>query len=120
MAGPRIVFMPGLLCDASVFTAQVAALAPHAEIRVADFSRYNSLAAMAEAALGLFEGAVVLVGFSMGGRAALQAVRQAPDRVAALCLMDTGAGPARADEAAVRQPLVDLARREGMRALAAR
>ncbi|WP_150285923.1 alpha/beta fold hydrolase [Rhabdaerophilum calidifontis] len=120
MAGPRIVFMPGLLCDASVFTAQVAALAPHAEIRVADFSRHNSLAAMAEAALGLFEGEVVLVGFSMGGRAALQAVRQAPDRVAALCLMDTGAGPARADEAAVRQPLVDLARREGMRALAAR
>lgn len=75
---------------------------------------------MARTALGLFDGPVSLIGFSMGGRAALQAIRSAPARVKRLCLMDTGATPVREGEPAQRQPLVDLAYAEGMGALAAR
>lgn len=116
----QIVLMPGLLCDGSVFTHQIAALGRHADVKVADFSQEDSIEAMARRALGLFEGPVSLVGFSMGGRAALQAVRLAPDRVKRLCLMDTGATPAREGEPAQRQPLIDLAYNEGMGALAAR
>lgn len=117
---PRIVFLPGLLCDASVFAAQVAALAPHAEVAVADVTGCASITAMAEAGLTLFDGPVSLVGFSMGGRAALEAVRLAPARVERLVLIDTGSAPARDGEAAGRMELADLAHRDGMAALAAR
>ncbi|MDK9697622.1 MAG: alpha/beta hydrolase [Siculibacillus sp.] len=117
---PRIVFLPGLLCDAEVFAAQMAALAPVAEVAVADFTGCGSIEAMARLALARFDGPISLVGFSMGGRAALEAVRIAPQRVERLVLMDTGAGPARDGEAAGRMELVELARRDGMRALAAR
>lgn len=117
---PRIVFLPGLLCDDATFAEQRAALAPHAETAVADFTGCDTIEAMAEAALAVFDGPVSLVGFSMGGRAALEAVRRAPQRVERLVLMDTGATPARDGEAAGRMELVELAQREGMRALAAR
>ncbi len=117
---PRIVFLPGLLCDATTFAGQTAALAPHAEVAVADVTGCTSIGAMAEAALAVFDGPVSLVGFSMGGRAALEAVRRAPERVERLVLMDTGATPAREGEEVGRMELVDLAHREGMAALAAR
>lgn len=116
----QIVLMPGLLCDGSVFTHQIAALSRHADVKVADFSQDDSIEGMARTALGLFDGPVSLIGFSMGGRAALQAIRLAPERVKRLCLMDTGATPPREGEPAQRQPLVDLAYTEGMGALAAR
>jgi pimeloyl-ACP methyl ester carboxylesterase len=115
---PSIVLLPGLLCDASVFDAQVAALAPHAE--VADFSREDSLQNMARVALALRDGPIVAVGHSMGARAALEMMRLAPDRIEALCLMDTGVHPKREGEEAQRQALVDLAYSEGMGALADR
>lgn len=116
----QIVFMPGLLCDGSVFTHQIAALSRHADVKVADFLGQDSIEGMARQALGLFDGPVSLVGFSMGGRAALQAIRLQPERVRRLCLMDTGATPARENESETRKPLVDLAYAEGMGALAAR
>src|SRR5918994_5960656 len=117
---PSIVLLPGLLCDASVFDAQVAALAPHAEVAVADFSREDSLEGMARVALALRDGPIVAVGHSMGARAALEAVRLSPDRIERLCLMDTGVHPKRDGEEAQRQALVDLAFAEGMGALADR
>ncbi len=116
---PRIVFLPGLLCDAEVFAGQTAALAPHAEVAVADFTDCDSIEAMAAKALAVFDGPVSLVGFSMGGRAALEALRIAPERVERLVLMDTGATPARRGEPAGRGELAYPPHREGTRARAA-
>lgn len=115
---PQIVFLPGLLCDAAVFAHQIAGLGADADIAVADFSRASSIEEMARNALACFAGPVTLVGFSMGGRAALKAVEIAPERVARLCLMDTGAAPARENEAEARQAMIDYANRNGMTALA--
>lgn len=115
---PKIVFLPGLLCDATVFAHQIADLSRDADIAVADFSRAASIEEMARIALARFEGPITLVGFSMGGRAALKAVEIAPERVARLCLMDTGAAPARANEAATRQAMIDYGYAHGMTALA--
>ena len=116
---PKIVLMPGLLCDRTVFTHQIAALAPHADVLVADFSPDDSIEAMGARALSLYEGKATLIGFSMGGRAALAAMRAAPEKIERLCLMDTGAGPAREGETEARQKLLDIAENEGMAALAA-
>ena len=56
----------------------------------------------------------------MGARVALEMLRLAPERIAALCLMDTGVHPTRDGEEAQRQVLVDLAFADGMGALADR
>ncbi len=116
----RIILVPGLLCDAHVWTAQIAALRPHAEVFVADLSSQDSIPAMARDALVLAEGPLVVIGHSLGARVALSMVDQAPDRVARLALIDTGAHPRREGEEATRQVLVDLAFSGGMAALAER
>ncbi|WP_342360806.1 alpha/beta fold hydrolase [Terrarubrum flagellatum] len=116
----RIILIPGLLCDASVWTAQVAALRPHAEVVVADVSRQSSIPDMARHALALRDGPLVVIGHSMGARVALAMVEQAPERIERLALLDTGAHPRRFGEETTRQVLVDLAHAEGMAALADR
>jgi protocatechuate 4,5-dioxygenase alpha subunit len=116
----QIVLIPGLLCDASVFDAQVAALRPHADVVVADISEDDSIPAMAERVLALRDGPLVVVGHSLGGRVALEMVRLAPERVERLVLMDTGTHPRSDGEEPKRQELIDLADREGMAALARR
>src|SRR6202022_1139382 len=67
----EVVLLPGLLCDASVWSAQVAALKPHANVAVADFSQLDRLEDMARSALALRPGPLVVIGHSMGARVAL-------------------------------------------------
>jgi pimeloyl-ACP methyl ester carboxylesterase len=116
----EVVLLPGLLCDASVWSAQVAALKPHANVTVADFSQLDRLEDMARSALVLRPGPLVVIGHSMGARVALEMMRAAPERIARLALLDTGIHPVREGEEANRQILVDLAFNGGMGALADR
>ena len=116
----RVVFLPGLLCDGVTWTSQVAALADHAITSVADYGALDSLPARAAAVLDGTPGDLVLVGHSMGGRVALEAYRQAPQRIRGLVLLDTGyQGRPNDDigerERVERMELVELARRSGMR-----
>ncbi|HZH53562.1 MAG TPA: alpha/beta hydrolase [Microvirga sp.] len=117
---PKIVLLPGLLCDASIWSAQINALEPHADVFVADFSQHDSIEGMARSALALMEGPVTVVGHSMGARVAMEMARLAPQRVERLGLIDTGAHPRRDGEEVHRQALVDLAFAEGMEVLAER
>lgn len=117
---PTIILLPGLLCDASIWAAQVEALKPHADVVVADFSRHDSIEGMARSALALADGPVTVIGHSMGARAAMEMARLAPERVERLALIDTGIHPRREGEEANRQVLVDLAFAQGMSALADR
>lgn len=117
-ARTQVVLLPGLLCDASIWSAQARALAPHADVHIPDFSRENSLAAMAETALRACTGPIVAIGHSMGARVALEMVRRSPERIVRLALIDTGIHPIRAGEEATRQAMIDLAFEKGMAALA--
>jgi pimeloyl-ACP methyl ester carboxylesterase len=116
----QVLLLPGLLCDASVWTAQAKALARHAAVAVADFSEHDSVTAMAHSALALRSGELVVIGHSMGARVALEMVRLAPERIVRLALLDTGVHPRRDGEEVNRQALVDLAFDKGMEALADR
>ena len=117
---PTILLLPGLLCDASIWTAQIEALRPHAHVLVADFSQHDSLEAMARSALAMVEGPIIAIGHSMGARVAMDMVHLAPERIQKLALIDTGIDSRREGEEAKRQVLVDLAFAEGMGALADR
>ena len=68
-------------------------------------------------------GPLAVAGHSMGGRVAFELFRLAPDRVARLALLDTGAHPLAPGDAGRaerdgRMALLELARRDGMRAMA--
>jgi len=121
----RLVLLPGLVCDATVWAHARGALAARATIHVAEYGALDSLGTMADKVLGEVEGPFALAGHSMGGRVALEMFRRAPERIVAMALLDTGvqrlaAGEPGAREAAGRHELLVLAREQGMAAMAAR
>jgi pimeloyl-ACP methyl ester carboxylesterase len=114
-----LLLLPGLLCDAAVWAPLGLAGT------VVDYGSADSLTGMAEIALAAApRGRFAVAGHSMGGRVAFEMQRLAPERVDHLALLDTGCHPLAAGEAgekerAGRLALLDLARREGMRTMAA-
>ena len=90
----QIVLLPGLLCDASIWADQVAALEPHAMSPWRIFPIMTSIGRNGRRGLVAEEGPIVVIGHSMGARAALEMVRLAPERIERLGLIDTGIHPA--------------------------
>jgi pimeloyl-ACP methyl ester carboxylesterase len=120
---PTVILIPGLLCDATVWRSQIAALAELADVRVSDHGTQDSLPGMAQTILANAPPRFALAGHSMGGRIAFEVFRAAPERVTGMALMDTGshpvaAGEAGRSEAEGRYRLLEVARRDGMRAMA--
>lgn len=118
----HIVFVPGLMCDQAVWTDQINGLSDLAHCQVANHGLLNSLPAMATQVLAQAPDQFMLVGHSMGGRVALEVMRQAANRVTHLVLMDTGylplaPGEAGAKEVAGRHRLLEIAQRQGTRAM---
>lgn len=107
---PNILLLPGLLNDASVFTEQVAALSTVAIVEVGDLTIAESITDLAASVLKLASAKrFVLLGLSLGGYVAFEIMRQAPERVAGLVLMDTTARPDTPEASAKREALIKLA-----------
>jgi pimeloyl-ACP methyl ester carboxylesterase len=89
-----LFFLPGLLEDADAFGAQIDGLGTLAKCTVADLTRSDTIADLARDALKQApQGRFALAGHSMGGYVALEIMRQAPERVARLALLNTNARP---------------------------
>ncbi|MEJ0088097.1 MAG: alpha/beta fold hydrolase [Pseudomonadota bacterium] len=121
----KLVLLPGLVCDATVWAHARGVLGARADVQVAEYGRLDSLGTMADKVLGEVEGSFALAGHSMGGRIALEMFRRAPQRIQALALMDTGVQPLAAGEPGARETagrleLLGVARTQGMAAMAAR
>jgi pimeloyl-ACP methyl ester carboxylesterase len=86
-----IVLIPGMLCSARMYEAQVSALWRHGPVMVADHTRSGSMAGIAASILAAAPHRFALAGLSMGGYISFEILRQAPERVARLALMDTQA-----------------------------
>jgi pimeloyl-ACP methyl ester carboxylesterase len=97
------VFLPGLLCDAGLWRPQIDALAGTVAPMVADLTLDDSIPAMARRALASAPDRFALVALSMGGYVALEIMRQAPERVTRLALLDTSARPDTPERASVRR-----------------
>jgi len=104
-----LLLLPGLLCDATLWAPQIAALSDIAVPRVGDLTRHDSLPAMAAAMLAEMPGPFALAGLSMGGYVAQEIMRQAPQRVLRLALLDTSARPDTEEQRARRRGLIELA-----------
>jgi pimeloyl-ACP methyl ester carboxylesterase len=123
MTQPHLLLLPGLVCDADVWTHQSHRFSAIATVHVADYGMSDSLAEMARVALDSVAGRFALAGHSMGGRVAFEIVRRAPERVLGLAVLDTGYEPVLSGEAGEREKaerlaFVDVARSQGMRAMA--
>jgi len=101
--GLPVVLVPGLNCSARLFSPQVPALWRFGPVMVADHTRDLTIAAIAARILSLAPPRFALAGLSMGGYIALEIMRQAPDRVARLALLDTSARPDLPDASAKRR-----------------
>ncbi|APP76688.1 alpha/beta hydrolase [Xanthomonas vesicatoria ATCC 35937] len=115
---PTLLLLCGLLCDAAIWQPQRNALSDLVDVQVLDFPGFDSIGQMAAHVLAVAPPLFALAGHSMGGRVALDIMRQAPERVTRLALLDTGIAPRRDGEREERQALVDLAQTQGMQALA--
>jgi pimeloyl-ACP methyl ester carboxylesterase len=93
-APPQIVLLPGNMCDARLWTGGDGAIVKAIEacglaVSHVDFENDASIEAMAHRALSKTDGALIPIGFSMGGIVALEMHKQAPDRIVAIGLIDT-------------------------------
>lgn len=105
-----LLLLPGLLCDARLWRDQMAALAPLATPIVADLTLDDRIETMAARAIAAVDGPFALAGLSMGGYVAFEIMRQAPQRVTRLCLLDTGARADTAEQKRRRRGLISLSR----------
>jgi pimeloyl-ACP methyl ester carboxylesterase len=107
---PGLVLLPGLLCDGALWAPQVAALSDIAECWIPDSLAQANMPAMAHAVLrdAPFD-RFALAGLSMGGYVCMEIMRQAPQRVGAIALLDTRATADTPEETQRRHDLMRLA-----------
>lgn len=104
-----LVLIPGLSCDARLYAPQWPALAPGRPVLVAQHDRDESLSVVAQRLLAAAPERFALCGLSMGGYIAFEVMRQAPQRVTRLALLDTSAKPATPETNAPREQMIALA-----------
>lgn len=104
-----LVLVPGLSCNAALYAPQWPALADGRPILVADHARDDTLSAIVERLLAAAPPRFALCGLSMGGYVAFEVLRQAPERVARLALLDTSAKPATPETNLPREQMIALA-----------
>jgi pimeloyl-ACP methyl ester carboxylesterase len=105
-----LFLLPGLLNDVRLWQYQISGLASLARATVANLTGADSITALASNALSQAPAErFALAGLSMGGYVALEMMRQAPDRVLALALLDTSARPDTPQATEGRRNLMRLA-----------
>ncbi|HSV50836.1 MAG TPA: alpha/beta fold hydrolase [Burkholderiaceae bacterium] len=110
----QLILLPGLAGDTVMWQPQLAALPAGLQAHVTDVhARHGAIPEMAAALLREHEGELILCGASMGGIIAMEAVRQAPQRIRGLALLGTNARPETAEMRALREGAIAVFFREG-------
>ncbi|WP_407187442.1 alpha/beta fold hydrolase [Bradyrhizobium centrosematis] len=112
-----IVLVPGLASSARIYAPVIPALWRFGPVMIANHIRDDSMAAIAARVLREAPPRFALAGDSMGGYIALEIMRQAPERVAMLALINTQARPDTPEATARRRGLMERARRGELRAV---
>jgi pimeloyl-ACP methyl ester carboxylesterase len=104
-----LLLIPGLGNTDRLFEHQIATFSPLMNVLVAEHSLDDSVEAIAARALADTPERFALAGLSMGGYVAMEIMRQAPERVERLALLDTSARPDTDEAKQNRERLVGLA-----------
>jgi pimeloyl-ACP methyl ester carboxylesterase len=103
------ILIPGLFASPRFFEKQLPALWRYGPVTIADHTRDETMAGIARRLLANAPPKFALVGHSMGGYAAFEVMRQAPDRVVKLALMNTTARPDVPEQTEKRKNQIALA-----------
>ncbi|MGN6365767.1 alpha/beta fold hydrolase [Asticcacaulis taihuensis] len=114
-----ILLVPGLLCTPEVFAPQSAALEPYGPVIVADTLQGDTIPEIAAHILANAPPRFALAGISMGGYICFEILRQAPERVIKLALLDTTARPDTLEQTTQRRALIALSRKASFKTLLA-
>jgi len=104
-----VVLIPGLLASARMYAAQVPQLWCAGPVMIADHTRDDSMSGIARRILSAAPARFALAGLSMGGYIAFEVLRQAPQRIAKVALLDTSARADAPEQTAMRRAQMTLA-----------
>ena len=105
-----VVMVPGLACSPRLFAKQLPALwQASGPVTVANHTTADTLRGIAASILADAPSRFHLVGLSMGGYISLEIVRQAPERIVKLALLDTTARPDLPEQTERRRRLIAMA-----------
>lgn len=110
-----IVFLPGMMCDARLFAPQINAFSAKHPVMCHPLVGHDTIEALAAQILATSPDQFALVGLSMGGIVAMEVLRQAPERVERLALLDTNPLAEKDEVKAKRIPQVEAAQNGELR-----
>lgn len=106
-----LILLPGMPLDGDLWRHQQGHLGDVASaILIPDISQADSVDALAASVLANAPEQFALAGLSMGGYVALSILRQAPDRVSRLALLDSNARADTPEQSANRKGAIDMVR----------
>ena len=109
-----LLLLPGMMCDARLFSHQVTTFSASRSVSVAPLTQADNFTDLAKIVLETAPPKFALAGLSMGGIAAMEIIRLAPHRVTHLALMDTNALPDTPERRADRDVQIAKARSGGL------
>ena len=108
-----LLMIPGLNCTAALWGPQLCTLGAGRMVAVADHTAHDAMADLAAAILADAPARFALAGLSMGGYLAFEILRQAPERVDRLALLDTQARADSPEAQELRRQQIAIAERGG-------
>jgi len=115
-----LLLLPGLLCDDALWRHQIETLDDLADMTVADLTQDDTIAGMAERVLTAAPQRFALAGLSMGGYLAQEIMRQAPERVSKLALLDTSFYADTPEQLKRRRGLIELSQKGAFKGVTSR
>lgn len=101
-----LVLLPGMMCDARVFSAQIAAFSTALTITVAPVTGGDRIEEIASRLLDGLPRRFAVAGHAMGGMVAMELLRRAPDRISRIALMNTNSLAETPQTAADMEPAI--------------
>ena len=112
-----LVLLPGMMCDARLFGPQIGALSGVTTLHLPPLTGADTVAGLAAQILREAPPRFALAGLSMGGIVAMEVLRQAPDRVTKIALLDTNPLAETPNQQARRAPQIARVLEGGLEAV---
>ncbi len=110
-----LLCLPGMMCDARLFTPVIEHFSAMRPVLFYPLTSTNTIKGLASAILETAPPTFSLMGLSMGGIVAMEIVKQAPERVERLALLDTNPLSETPEKAASRAPQIASVQHGGLR-----
>lgn len=108
-----LLLVPCLAGSPRLYAAQLSTLWQFGAVSIADHRRGETIGAIAQQILAAAPPRFGLLGLSLGGYIAFELLRQAPERIARLVLLDTSARADNSEQSARRRSAIELTRAGG-------